>query len=190
MLGTAAAVSIGFMGLSTWKRQQRGTSEFDLARNAIKKAYEVQQAIQGVRNPMIHLNAEEVENGNRLEEEQRIYQERLNRLEPLRAELQTFAIESKVLWGSEAIGCFEKLNKVYAELNAGIWMHFWLKGAYAGPGATVDGNPDRVIENDKIVYFIDENDEFTVKIREAISEIENYYVPKIRGKRLFFGKKT
>jgi hypothetical protein len=56
IIGTIGALTIGSIGLFTWKRQLRGTSEYELAKKAILKTYEVEQAIQLVRNPMLHLN--------------------------------------------------------------------------------------------------------------------------------------
>ena len=181
VVATIGALVIGFFGLNTWRRQHRGTSEYEIAKNAVIHSYKFQMALQSVRNPMIHLSQAEVEGGKRLEEEQRIYQERLDLLIPFRSELQTIGLEAKVIWGDEARDCFDLLHQAAAELNAAIWMHFWLKGAFAGPGAIVDNNPDRVIENNKIVYFLSEEDEFSVKIQSAIKCIEEYYQPKVRG---------
>lgn len=80
IIGTFGALVIGTFGLFTWRRQLRGTSEYELAKKAVFKAYEVQQTIQTVRNPMLYLSKEEVEAGRRLEEEQRIYDERMSSL--------------------------------------------------------------------------------------------------------------
>ncbi|WP_179947032.1 hypothetical protein [Vibrio sp. CUB2] len=57
-----------------------------------------------------------------------------------------------------------------------------MKGAYAGPGATVDNNPERVIENDKVVYFVSDDDEFSQKIFKSVEKVELFFGPKIRGK--------
>src|SRR5690554_6636426 len=76
IVGTIGALGIGVLGLYTWRRQLRGTSEYEIAKKAILGTYEVQQALQSVRNPMLYLSREEVEAGRRLEEEQRIYSDR------------------------------------------------------------------------------------------------------------------
>lgn len=180
-VGTGAAVAIGFLGLNTWRRQQRGTSEFEVAKKAVLKSYELQLAAQSVRNPMIYLSTDEIREGRRLQDEQRIYQERLDALIPIRAELQTLGLEAKVLWGESARNCFDSLNSAIEDLHGGIWMHFWLKGAYAGPGATVDNSSERIIENNKIVYYLSEDDDFSRKLFNAITEVETYFQPKIHG---------
>ncbi|MBU3006009.1 hypothetical protein [Paraglaciecola arctica] len=182
ILGTIGALIIGTLGLTAWRRQLRGTSEYELAKKAIFIAYEIQQALQTVRNPMLHLSKEEVEAGRRLDEEQRIYNERMNQLYEKWAELQTIRLETKVVWSDDAHNSFNEIQQRIGDLRGAIWLHFWMKGAYAGPGAVVDNNPERVIENDKVVYFVSDNDEFSTKITEAISKVENFFGSKVRGK--------
>lgn len=138
IVGTIGALTIGGLGLFTWRRQLRGTSEYEVAKKAILKTYEVQQALQSVRNPMLYLSKEEVEAGRRLEEEQRIYSERMTYLNEKWAELQTIRLESRVIWGKEAQDSFNEIQQRIGNLRGAIWLHFWMKGAYAGPGATVD----------------------------------------------------
>ncbi|MDU0353947.1 hypothetical protein RS130_08405 [Paraglaciecola aquimarina] len=55
IIGTISAVVIGIIGLTTWRRQLKGTSEYEVAKKAILHTYEVEQTIQGVRHPMLHL---------------------------------------------------------------------------------------------------------------------------------------
>ncbi|HHX8507379.1 TPA: hypothetical protein ACVO0I_004748 [Vibrio diabolicus] len=182
ILGTIGALIIGTFGLFTWRRQLRGTSEYELAKKAVFKTYKVQQALQAVRNPMLYLSKEEVEVGRRLEEEQRIYNERMTLLCEKWAELQTIRLETKAIWSDSAHNCFNEIQQRIGDLRGAIWLHFWMKGAYAGPGATVDNNPERVIENDKVVYFVSDDDEFSQKIFKSVEKVELFFGPKIRGK--------
>ena len=182
IVGTIGALTIGGLGLFTWRRQLRGTSEYEVAKKAILKTYEVQQALQSVRNPMLYLSKEEVEAGRRLEEEQRIYSERMTYLNEKWAELQTIRLESRVIWGKEAQDSFNEIQQRIGDVRGAIWLHFWMKGAYAGPGATVDNSPERVRENDKIVYFTSEEDEFSQQIAESTAKVEKFFEPKVRSK--------
>lgn len=182
IVGTIGALTVGGLGLFTWRRQLRGTSEYEVAKKAILKTYEVQQALQSVRNPMLYLSKEEVEAGRRLEEEQRIYSERMTYLNEKWAELQTIRLEAKVIWGKEAQDSFNEIQQRIGDLRGAIWLHFWMKGAYAGPGATVDNSPERVRENDKIVYFTSEEDEFSQQVAESTANVEKFFGPKVRTK--------
>ena len=182
IIGTLGALIIGGLGLFTWSRQLKGTSEYELAKKAVLSTYEVQQALQSVRNPILYLSKEEVEAGRRLQEEQRIYEDRLNHLNEKWAELQTIRLETKVIWSDKAHNIFNGLQERIGEVRGAIWLHFWMKGAYAGPGTTIDNNRERVIENDKVVYFSSENDDFSKLISESVRSIENFFSPKIRRK--------
>lgn len=180
IIGTFGALSIAVLGLFTWKRQLRGTSEYEVAKSAILKTYQLQQAIQAVRHPMLHLKKEEVEAGNQLQEEQRIYSERLSVVSDVWSELQAVRLESKVIWSNEAYVAFEGIQNCVGKINADIWLHFWLKGAYAGPGATVDNSPERVAKNNEDVYYRSENDPFSIQITEAVNSIEIFFGKKVR----------
>ncbi|MCF7486708.1 hypothetical protein [Vibrio sp. A2-1] len=182
IIGTIGALSIGFVGLFTWKRQLRGTSEYEVAKRAILKTYQLQEAIQLVRNPMLHLNKEEVEAGNQLQEEQRIYSERLNSLSEAWSELQVTRLEAKAIWSIDAHSSFDEIQKCVSKIKADIWLHFWLKGAYAGPGATVDNSPERVAKNNETVYYVSDEDPFSVQLLSAVKQVEEFFGTRVRGK--------
>ena len=181
IVGTIGALVLGTIGLTTWKRQLKGTSEYELAKKAILLTYEVQQLIQSVRNPLLQLKKEEVEAGRRIEEEQQIYDDRMQALYLKWAELQTIRLESKVIWSDEAHDSFNEIQQRIGDLRGAIWFHFWMKGAYAGPGATVDNSPERVAENDKVVYFVSEDDEFTLKVKSSVKQVEKFFKNKVRA---------
>ncbi|MEO3988108.1 hypothetical protein [Plesiomonas shigelloides] len=182
IIGTVGALIIGSFGLFTWRRQLRGTSEYELAKKAVLKTYEVQQALQAVRNPMLYLSKEEVEAGRHLKEEQRIYNDRMTLLYEKWAELQTIRLEAKVIWSDSAHNCFNEIQHRIGDLRSAIWLHFWMKGAHAGPDSTVDNNNHRVIENNKVVYFVSDDDEFSQKILNSVEKVETFFGPKIRWK--------
>ena len=45
---------VALMGLSTWRRQLRGNTQYDLARRLLLSAYKLRDAVEGVRIPGIH----------------------------------------------------------------------------------------------------------------------------------------
>lgn len=181
IIGTTGALIIGVVGLTTWRRQLHGTSKFQVAKNILTTTYRIHDAIQAVRSPILHLRKEEVEAGRSLEEKQRIYSERLTHLSEQRAELRALALEARAIWGDKGQDCFTSIQELIGILHAEIWLHFWLKGAYAGPGATVDRSPERVEANDRIVYYINDEDEFTKQVQEAVSGVEEIYKRRLRG---------
>jgi hypothetical protein len=182
VLGSAATLVLALLGLNTWKKQLKGTSEYALAKKAILHTYELEHAFQAVRNPMIFLDKEAVENGRRLEEEQRIYDERMNHLYQHWAILKTTRLECKVIWGQSAFDSFNELESCIGKLKAALWLHFWMKGAYVSPGATVEEDPARRRENDQLIYDTGDENEFTQKIRSGILQVEKFYADKVREK--------
>lgn len=180
-IGTVGALIIASFGLYTWRRQLKGTSQYEVAKKVMLLTYQVCDAIQVVRHPLVYLSKAEVESGRKLEEEIRIYEERLTILNNKWVELRAAVLEAKAIWGIEAESQFDILRKVIGELRAAIWLHFWMKGAYAGPGATIDNNQDRVFKNDMIVYYTSDSDEFSEKVNAAVKVVEVFFAKRLRG---------
>lgn len=115
--------------------------------------------------------------------EQREFQKRLDKLRAEWSELYVEIIEIEALYGVEQRNIFELLISCKSELESQIWLYFWLKGAYAGPGATVDNSPERVQANQKKVFKQSEDpdkDEVSKKLNKAVAEIEDFFRPKLK----------
>lgn len=181
VVGTLGALILGVVGLSTWRRQLKGTAEYEVAKKALLLTYQVQDAIRAVRAPMVWLRKEEVEAGRQLEEEQRVYDERMGELYKKWAELRTVALEAKVIWGSAAESSFNLLRDCIGKLRGEIWMHFWLKGAYAGPGATVDRNPERITENAEIIYAVSDEDPYSQDVLRGVENVTQFFQTRVRA---------
>lgn len=175
IIGTLGAVVIGAAGLFTWRRQ----IHFDLSKKILVLTFQVRDAIQAVRSPMLHLRKSEVEAGRSVEEEQRIYDERMRVVTDRWAELHTLSLEATAIWGEAAGTPFTSLRKLTSEIKSNLWMHFWLKGAYAA-AASVDNSPERIAENDKIIYCISEDDDFSQKLDRAVADVEKFYRSRLR----------
>jgi hypothetical protein len=126
---------------------------------------------------MLHLRKEEVEAGRQLEAEQRIYAERTSVVYKKWAEFRVLMLEAKAIWGESAEELFGPIEQRIRELRSALWLHFWMKGAYAGPGTTAE----RVERNNKIVYEISEDDGFSRSVVDAVSKIEDFFQGKVRG---------
>ncbi len=137
--------------------------------------YQLRDAMQDARSPMLYLRKDEVEAGGSLKEEQSIYAERMLRVRKIWAEVRTVALEAQVIWRQESRKSFDSIETLIRTLRAEIWLHFWLKGAYALPGATIDNSPERVAANDRIIYFTSEDDEFSTSINAAVQPVENFF---------------
>jgi hypothetical protein len=174
-LGVLGTLVLGILGLNTWRRQLRGTSRYDVARRAVLHAYKVQEAMEIVRNPSMSLPKKDVDEGGQVSTEMKVYEARMGTLQERRAELKTVMFEARVLWGKEVDNCYKPLEQVIRNLRSEIWLHFWMKGAYAGPGATVDNNPARVKANDQVVYQVSDDDDFSMKVEAAVQQVVSFF---------------
>jgi len=181
-LSVIIGVIIAILGLGEWKKQLKGNTEYELARRVLIKTFKVRDAFQQVRHPFMSLKKEEGEE-DLVPAEQREFQIRLDKLRTEWSELYVEILETEALYGVEQRKIFEDLISCKSELESQIWLYFWLKGAYAGPGATVDDNPERVQENREKVFQQSKDpdkDKVSKKLNEAVSEIENFFRPKLK----------
>ncbi|MEX0723502.1 MAG: hypothetical protein WD053_06485 [Gracilimonas sp.] len=171
---------IAILGLGEWKKQLKGNTKYDLARRVLIKTFKVRDAFLAVRNPFMSLDSNEED---RIKSEQKGFKKRLDKLHTEWSELYVEIIETQALYGTEEAKVFNSLNSCKAELEADIWEYFWLKGAYTGPGATVDDNPKRVTENRRKVFLMSKDpskDKVTKQLNDAVTEIEDYFRPKLK----------
>jgi hypothetical protein len=94
------AVTIAGLGLGTWRRQLRGTTEYDLARRLLLQVYRLRDAIDHVRQPFMSIE----EAGERKEGvpwEIAAYDQRWQGVREAMVALAAAVAESEVLWGSE-----------------------------------------------------------------------------------------
>lgn len=186
ILGTICVVVIGFLGLNTWHRQLHGTSRYETAKKLLLTSYQVKSCIETVRNPIIFYAKKSYAIESKDMAEKKAYSERLDNLTDKYNELKTIRLEAEVIWGKPAIECTYELADLVQELSVEIGQYFWLKGTLAVKGAKVDNNPERVAKNEKIVFRSSTDDEFSKRINNAISKIEQFYKKKLHSETKFF----
>ncbi|AJI48121.1 hypothetical protein IB633_02540 [Francisella philomiragia] len=67
---------------------------------------------------------------------------------------------------------FNPFEEIIKEIRAAIWLHFEMKDEYSH----IDKDPERIRENDEIIYddYIRTKNEFTQRIKKTMSEIEEF----------------
>jgi len=122
ILAGAAIVGacVAIRGLSTWNRQLKGSTEYDLARRLLKLIYRLRDAINQVRSSLMWAYEMPVpfeEEAQRMSSEQkhyyglsrayqdyglsRAYQARWQKVADIWSEIQAELLEAEALWGSE-----------------------------------------------------------------------------------------
>lgn len=188
-IGVGLAGWVGFSGLATWRRQNKGTADHDLSRRLLIDLYRLRDSISHVRNPVI-LGGE----GGAAEDEPknlsfiqisyrntaRAYQNRFALVAEVRARLATSLIESEAVWDAELKTRFAPIFKLQHEL----WMNVSTYLVTANP----DEKEERVRSYQKILNGrrdvlyespLEGDDDFKKELDAALAHVEDYLRPKL-----------
>lgn len=124
-----ATVVIAAKGLSTWRTQLRGTSEYAKAKQVLKAVYKVRRGFSAVRNPAIyqyeyppgmtdhtgHLSKEHEYEGTA-----HVYQARWDVLAEAFTELEEETLDAVVEWGADFQQVIVPLRRCMVELQIEI----------------------------------------------------------------------
>jgi hypothetical protein len=180
---------VAILGLNTWRKQLKGNSEYELARRLLKSIYELREAIQIVRNPLIspeemvesYKNADASDTNDQLFDSKiniYVYQYRWNDISKSISNLNVDLLEAEVLWGKEIKNLANNILKLVSELRFGIkdFLELGIKGIKEEYGE------ERVKKVKGLIYkkldYI-EDDEFSGKLTTEIQNIESFLKPYI-----------
>lgn len=136
-LFTLAGLVIAGGGLFTWKKQIKGTKEFETAYNLNYSALKLREALKNVRNPGILLP--ETEKAKKYTKEKNpertddfiesnshvlVYEMRWEEIIKALTEMESHLLAAELLWGKEIINLTRPLNKKVTELNIALRQNF------------------------------------------------------------------
>ncbi len=186
---TGAIVAV--KGLSTWKKQLRGQSEYELSKSILVTLLRYRDAIDGVRNPGMwaaempyppaeqaeKMNAQEIQFYGRFE----AYKARWERVQEQRTELYPNLLEAEAIWGKELKDLFGRIFSLEHELLIQVRHCLDLENP-----KTPEARREAIIKFDEkrreVLYddLGEEPDEFKSDVQSAIVEIEAYLKPKLQ----------
>ncbi|MFC1485435.1 hypothetical protein ACFL55_00195 [Candidatus Latescibacterota bacterium] len=176
-----ATVLIASKGLTTWRKELKGKSEYAKAKEVLKAVYRVRDAFGQVRNSFIYgfeYDEKFLDQSGHLKEEHKyegnsqLYEDRWKYIVKAFQELEEQNLDAQVEWGSEFQNVIIPLRQCRAKLKTTIWQ--FLENIKEPVW-------DR-IEINKVLYQQDENSEhgdFTREINSAVGEFENRLRPLI-----------
>lgn len=187
-IGVALAAWVGFSGLATWRRQNKGTSDHDLSRRLLMDLYRLRDGVGHVRNPvMLGTEGGENEQDHDLDFAQknhrakvRAYEKRFSTVDEVRARLSTSLLESEAVWGDEVKLLFIPIFELLQELLLNVRTHLI--------SANPDEDDDRresyltILSNRRDVLYEsseDGDDAFKSDFDAALCSIEDYLRPKL-----------
>jgi len=182
ILGVAAIVGVvvAVKGLNIWRRQLKGTNEYQIALKVLKGIFSLRDAISGARERLIL----SVETGDRPRSEREnqdetqvmnvahAYHKRLQFVRSAYSELLLAELEALALWG-QAVG--KTLEPVYNAVNhlfATYSTYFEADLLRARSG----DRPDETLrEMHKTLFRVPDNDRFGKTIEDAVKAGEEHF---------------
>ncbi|PYC28783.1 hypothetical protein [Pseudomonas mosselii] len=187
-IGVGLGAWVGFSGLATWRRQNKGTSDHDLSRRLLIDLYRLRDGISHVRNPVIlsgEGGAQEQDknltfNQRNYRDTAKAYQNRFSLIDEVRARLNAALLESEALWGEEAKSLFHSIFKLQHEL----WNNVRTYLVTINPDEKDDivQSYERILKKRRDVLYespLDEGDAFKNELDTALVRVEEYLRPKL-----------
>lgn len=184
----AVAAYVGLRGLSAWRRQLYGQTEYDLAKRILRSTYKVREAIHGVRNPFLQhsrdpdLPEEKLKKLSDKEKEwhalAQAYQKRWQPLSDAKAELDTELLEAEAVWGVEIREKFSRLDGLVTELSLAVEYYLDVRN----PNVQEEWTPKERKESREIMYAHGSKDKFKEKLEAVLKDIETVLKPHITRK--------
>jgi len=188
-LSAVAAAIFAFLGLHAWRKELKGRSEYQLAKDVLKSVYKVREAFKHVRHMAIyqyeypeqmrdhngHLKREHDYEGTA-----HVYQKRWEKMDEAFKELEEHHLAAQVEWGSEFQDKIVKLRRCRAELLVAIQQLLERK---KNPVRTEMIRSEQAAEERSVLYHIggdSEYDKFTPQIDDAVNEFDKWLRPHVR----------
>jgi len=190
-VAAAATAFFAWRGVNTWRRQLKGHAEYELARTALRAAYQVRDAFSMVRSPFMSSGEQaaalaevdpEAKDLDPSSDDARAralaagYQVRWRTVASALSDLDLARVESEAMWGVEAAACFAELRRCAAELNAALTMYLRRERETYRVAPPTDFDEQQF----RTVYGGGESDEFWERVKSAVGAVEAFFRPKLK----------
>jgi hypothetical protein len=185
IVGLVLAVFGAVTGFRAWRRELRGTTQYQVARKLLRTAYRFEGTIAATRSPafidvdvMPHLpNRSESEHAAaalRLSDALRKdYNVRLRRLVDAEAALRLAERDAKVIFGSDASKAVESLHNIAMKLWTTVGTYFSSERGRIQSGSRRSEIPG-LIEEHRILFSLPPNDTLSDELKKAMQEVEEF----------------
>jgi hypothetical protein len=184
MTASATGMYVAIKGLSTWKRQIKGQSEYSLAKETLINVYKLRDEIIHVRNPFMsvqelpeppeekakHMTHDEI----RFYGLSDAYQKRWDKVISAKSMLSVNLTESEATWGMELKDLAEKLFREERYLILRISHYLRVMNPKVDEKAKAIYKKEMDVIHNAIFDTLDEDDEYNKKLNGTIKAIEQY----------------
>ncbi len=189
-ISAAVAAVMAVWGLTAWRRELKGKSEYAKAKEVLKAVYRVREGFKHVRRPAIwqfeypeemidsngYLKPEHDHEGNTY-----VYETRIKVLNEAFSELEEQTLDAQVEWGPEFEDVIKPLRECRADLMIAIQDFLEAKKIpHYNQGRTKEERTKHL----SVLYYGgpgSERDKFTPQINKAIEGFEDRLRPRIKS---------
>jgi hypothetical protein len=186
-LAAAVGIYVALDGLSTWKKQLKGKTEYELARRLLKSVYKLRDAIDIVRNPLqtagetylaLDESATDIKQADpnwNLVANSAVFKKRWAKIVDAFLDIEVEQLEAEVLFGDEIQSYISNLKRKVLQLNSNIDIYL----------QSLSDIHRRSLTNDviqaatQIIWgqLSDNSNQFSREVNEIIEKIENAIKP-------------
>lgn len=175
IITAAAAVGgliIAAIGLSTWKKQIRGVSEYELAKRLMLEVYQLRDALRSTRNPFLSI-AEGDKDDTEDTWQITAYKKRWAVVSEVLTRFNVTSLEAEVVWDDAIKKQSKEMDSVIRELYNAVEMYIRQK------------NDEALAEDfyrmyDDIIYDKGDNDKYNTTLNKAVKGYETILKPHLK----------
>ena len=185
-----AVPTLTCIGLNSWKKELIGKNEYEIAKQALSKAYSIKHQIWIVQNAIVYPSEwakrkpkeNETESQKRAAESYFAYQKRLQSIENKINKIRPTMIEVEAVFGEEAKIKLDKLIAITDQLRAAITVYH--KALYRGePINTKYNKYFNIMEGiSGSEEDLEDDNGFKSELDAVMQEIKEYFMPKLGHK--------
>lgn len=169
-LATLIGVIIAAFGLSTWRKQLKGTYDYELAKKTLFSVYKLRDALKYVRQPFLSVGEASEDDGN-IPWEQSAYINRWKEVREALVMLETNSLECEVVWGKGVPDARKSINPLIGQLNHAMIMYF--------RSLTDKKWQDDFQKLENTLYEKNEFDKYNEELKKRIKEFEDILKPHL-----------
>lgn len=170
--------TVAVVGLSTWRQQLKGTTNYQVALKVIRTALSLKDAISDARQPIIwggEMADRRAEEGESFKEaavkgEAHAYYKRLSHIREAHREFYAAGLEARAIWGDKIHAILQPLTQATNKLFTDTGLYFELRLAEARTG-----EGDELIRELRRTLFARSEDVYHQSIVEATQAIERQF---------------
>ncbi len=166
------ALIIAIIGLSTWKKQLRGTSEYELAKRLMLEVYQLRDALRSTRNPFLS-TAEGDKDDTEDTWEITAYGKRWELVREIITHFQVTSLEAEVVWDDTTKQANKDMHKLIGQLNATL-------NAFVRQKKNESYSEDFFKNHDDTLYDKGDDDKYNTTLNKVVKNYETILKPHLK----------